>query len=252
MAFNTYVRSRQPGKGVTSSEILDFFKMVPDLVRGLGSSPPSTGRDGLPSPPLSPPKRSPIHRVDAPPSPNSPVRRIAVPRDRAAFSVFPRLSLRRTKSTSQQPSPQVAPNPKDPCYLLLALGSWFSVFSIWNPFFYVGLSAELANSGSALNQYYLSILCASSVLGRVSPACKSCWEVQPTFVVLYGIVAGPFFTLIPVRFANVRRVHQLLCPFPASYDDAPQHVRFLLLPFFQGMGANVQSSCREDRERLSL
>ncbi|KAF9048379.1 hypothetical protein BDP27DRAFT_1345956 [Rhodocollybia butyracea] len=110
MAFNTYVRSRQPGKGVTSSEILDFFKMVPDLVRGLGSSPPSTGRDGLPSPPQSSPKHSRTHRVDAPPSPNSPLRRIAVPRDRATFSESPRLSLRRTKSSSQQPSPQVAPS----------------------------------------------------------------------------------------------------------------------------------------------
>ncbi|KAF9062255.1 hypothetical protein BDP27DRAFT_1336943 [Rhodocollybia butyracea] len=118
MAFNTYVRSRQPGKGVTSSEILDFFKMVPDLVRGLGSSPPSIGRDGLPSPPQSSPKHSRTHRVDAPPSPNSPLRRIAVPRDRATFSESPRLSLRRTnRFIPPQPAsspPEVAPSPPAP------------------------------------------------------------------------------------------------------------------------------------------
>lgn len=58
---------------------------------------------------------------------------------------------------------------KDPCYVFLALGCWFAVFSIWNPFFYVGLAARVANPGSPLNDYYLAILCASSIVGRVSP-----------------------------------------------------------------------------------
>ncbi|KAF9049447.1 major facilitator superfamily domain-containing protein [Rhodocollybia butyracea] len=126
---------------------------------------------------------------------------------------------------------------KDPCYLFLALGCWFGVFSIWNPFFYVGLSAELANPGSPLNQYYLSILCASSVVGRVSPGLLASrvgrfnllwmstflsavlifalWYTSfseaslVTFVVLYGIVAGPFFTLIPPCVASLSPIDRV-------------------------------------------
>ncbi|KAF5333942.1 hypothetical protein D9757_015483 [Collybiopsis confluens] len=58
---------------------------------------------------------------------------------------------------------------KDPCYLFLALGCWFSVFAIFNPFFYVQLSAQVANPDSNLNGYYLAILCAASIFGRVAP-----------------------------------------------------------------------------------
>lgn len=58
---------------------------------------------------------------------------------------------------------------KDPCYLLLALGCWFSIFALFNPFFYVGLSAQVASPGSNVNGYYLAILCAFSIPGRVLP-----------------------------------------------------------------------------------
>ncbi|KAJ3847906.1 major facilitator superfamily domain-containing protein [Lentinula lateritia] len=58
---------------------------------------------------------------------------------------------------------------KDPCYLFLVSGCWFTVFAVFNPFFYVDLSAEVANPNSNVNGYYLSILCAASIFGRVSP-----------------------------------------------------------------------------------
>ncbi|KAE9410229.1 MFS general substrate transporter [Gymnopus androsaceus JB14] len=120
---------------------------------------------------------------------------------------------------------------KDPCYLLLAFGCWFAVFAIWNPFFYVGLSADMANPGSPLNGYYLAILCAASIVGRVSPGliafrvgsfnlmCISTFVSAAlifafwytsfaeanliAFVVLYGVAAGPFFTLIPPCVASI-------------------------------------------------
>ncbi|KAJ3868323.1 major facilitator superfamily domain-containing protein [Lentinula novae-zelandiae] len=126
---------------------------------------------------------------------------------------------------------------KDPCYLFLALGCWFAVFSIWNPFFYVGLSAKMANPGSPLNEYYLAILCATSIVGRVSPGLiafrvgrfnllwistflsatlifalwyTSFSEVNlVTFVVLYGIAAGPFFTLIPPCVASISPIEKV-------------------------------------------
>ncbi|KAJ3972515.1 major facilitator superfamily domain-containing protein [Lentinula raphanica] len=126
---------------------------------------------------------------------------------------------------------------KDPCYLFLALGCWFAVFSIWNPFFYVGLSAKMANPGSILNEYYLAILCATSIVGRVSPGliafkvgrfnlmwmstCLSAalifalWYTSfaeanlVTFVVLYGIAAGPFFTLIPPCVASISPIDKV-------------------------------------------
>ncbi|KAJ3862973.1 hypothetical protein EV359DRAFT_82834 [Lentinula novae-zelandiae] len=37
---------------------------------------------------------------------------------------------------------------KDPCCLFLVLGCWFTVFAVFNPFFYVNLSAEVANPSS--------------------------------------------------------------------------------------------------------
>ncbi|KIK56226.1 hypothetical protein GYMLUDRAFT_76191 [Collybiopsis luxurians FD-317 M1] len=126
---------------------------------------------------------------------------------------------------------------KDPCYIFLSLGCWFAVFAIWNPFFYVGLSAEMANPGSAINPYYLAILCATSIVGRVSPGLIAfrvgrfnlmwistvlsavllfaLWYTSfdqtnlIIFVVLYGIVAGPFFTLIPPCVASITPIEKV-------------------------------------------
>ncbi|KAK7006132.1 hypothetical protein R3P38DRAFT_3282501 [Favolaschia claudopus] len=58
----------------------------------------------------------------------------------------------------------------DTRFTLICLGGWFTVFSAFNPFFYVGLYGAVANGGpSKLTPYYLSILCATAILGRILP-----------------------------------------------------------------------------------
>ncbi|KAK0202246.1 major facilitator superfamily domain-containing protein, partial [Desarmillaria ectypa] len=58
---------------------------------------------------------------------------------------------------------------KHPTYSLLPIGAWISIFSIFNPFFYVGLYGSVAFGESNLTSYYLAILCATSIVGRVGP-----------------------------------------------------------------------------------
>ncbi|KAF5364618.1 hypothetical protein D9758_005638 [Tetrapyrgos nigripes] len=126
---------------------------------------------------------------------------------------------------------------KDPCYVFLALGGWFSVFSIFNPFFYVGLSGTVANPGSSINGTYLSILCATSIIGRVGPSiiadrigrfnimCISTllcavlimavWYTSfhesnlIAFAALYGFISGPFFSLMPSCVATISPIDRV-------------------------------------------
>jgi nitrate/nitrite transporter NarK len=58
---------------------------------------------------------------------------------------------------------------RDPCFLFLAIGSWFSIFSIFNPFFYVALYGSVAFGTSNLTAYAVAIMCATSVVGRILP-----------------------------------------------------------------------------------
>ncbi|KAF5377386.1 hypothetical protein D9757_009705 [Collybiopsis confluens] len=126
---------------------------------------------------------------------------------------------------------------KDPCYLLLALGFWFSIFAVFNPFFYVGLSAQVANPGSNVNGYYLAILCAFSIPGRILPgliAMKfgrfntvsvslliasilifALWYTSFSqanliaFSALYGIFSGPFFSVAPSCVAEISPIEKV-------------------------------------------
>ncbi|KAJ3860954.1 major facilitator superfamily domain-containing protein [Lentinula novae-zelandiae] len=123
---------------------------------------------------------------------------------------------------------------KDPCYLFLVLGCWFTVFAVFNPFFYVDLSAEVANPNSNVNGYYLSILCAASIFGRVSPGLiagkvgrfnilyistlissiliLALWytsfaqENLIAFAALYGMFSGPFFSSCVAEISPIERV----------------------------------------------
>ncbi|KIK56225.1 hypothetical protein GYMLUDRAFT_247979 [Collybiopsis luxurians FD-317 M1] len=125
----------------------------------------------------------------------------------------------------------------DPCYLFLAIGCWFAIFAIWNPFFYVGLSAKMANPVSYLNPYYLSILCAASIVGRVTTGIFASragafnlmwistffsaalilafWYTSfdeanlMIFAILYGASAGPFFTLILPCVASISPIERV-------------------------------------------
>ncbi|KIK56219.1 hypothetical protein GYMLUDRAFT_230316 [Collybiopsis luxurians FD-317 M1] len=126
---------------------------------------------------------------------------------------------------------------KDPCYLLLALGCWFSIFALFNPFFYVGLSAQVASPGSNVNGYYLAILCAFSIPGRVLPGLiaikvgrfNTVWIslliasvlifalwytsfAKPNliaFSALYGAFSGPFFSVAPACVAEISPIEKV-------------------------------------------
>jgi hypothetical protein len=73
---------------------------------------------------------------------------------------------------------------RDPCYVCLCLGGWFSVFSTVNPFFYVGLYGSVANGGPSITPYYLAIMCAT--------ARSSAIEYLMSRVVMVGLAAVEF------------------------------------------------------------
>ncbi|KAG7086549.1 hypothetical protein E1B28_002498 [Marasmius oreades] len=126
---------------------------------------------------------------------------------------------------------------RDPCYVFLATGCWFSVFAVFNPFFYLGLYASTANPSSSLNPYYLAILCATSIAGRTIPGviavhvgrfnvlCISTlisailiialWytsTAEPNliaFSALYGFFSGPFFALMPACVSQISPVEKV-------------------------------------------
>ncbi|KAL0580441.1 hypothetical protein V5O48_001594 [Marasmius crinis-equi] len=126
---------------------------------------------------------------------------------------------------------------RDPCYVFLATGCWFSVFAVFNPFFYVGLYGSTANPSSSLNPYYLAILCATSIAGRTLPGiiavrvgrfnvlCISTlisailiialWYTSTAeanltaFAALYGFFSGPFFALMPACVSQISPVEKV-------------------------------------------
>ncbi|KAK0187586.1 major facilitator superfamily domain-containing protein [Armillaria mellea] len=126
---------------------------------------------------------------------------------------------------------------KQPTYSLLAIGAWISIFSIFNPFFYVGLYGSVAFGESNLTSYYLAILCATSIVGRVGPGliadrlgrynviCAASlvssililavWYTSSTedslvaFSALYGFTSGPFFSLLPSCVAQISPIERV-------------------------------------------
>ncbi|KIK56224.1 hypothetical protein GYMLUDRAFT_263738 [Collybiopsis luxurians FD-317 M1] len=125
---------------------------------------------------------------------------------------------------------------KDPCYVFLAVGCWFSVFGVLNPLFYVGLSGEVSSPDSNVNGYYLAILSAAAIIGRASPGfiagrigrfnilCISTiistilifvlWYTSfaqadlIAFAALYGIFSGPFFSITPACVAEISPIER--------------------------------------------
>ncbi|KAJ7615662.1 major facilitator superfamily domain-containing protein [Mycena polygramma] len=127
---------------------------------------------------------------------------------------------------------------RDPRYTFLCLGGWFTVFSTFNPFFYVGLYGSIANGGpSKLTPYYLAIMCATAILGRILPGyiadrigrfnvitlstmlsgvlILALWytsAAEPNllaFSAVYGFASGPFFSLITTCAAQVSPVEEV-------------------------------------------
>lgn len=57
----------------------------------------------------------------------------------------------------------------DARYAIFAVGAWFNIVSVFNPFFQVGAYGTVANGASSLTPYLLAIMCATSIAGRVLP-----------------------------------------------------------------------------------
>ncbi|KAJ7174135.1 major facilitator superfamily domain-containing protein [Mycena crocata] len=127
---------------------------------------------------------------------------------------------------------------RDPCYTCICLGGWFSVLSTFNPFFYIGLYSSVANGGdSNLTPYYLAIMCATAILGRIAPGfiadrvgrfnviafatmlsgilILALWYTstsQPSliaFAAVYGFASGPFFSLLSACVAQISPIEEV-------------------------------------------
>ncbi|KAJ7911847.1 hypothetical protein B0H13DRAFT_2327979 [Mycena leptocephala] len=102
---------------------------------------------------------------------------------------------------------------RDPCYVCLCLGGWFSVFSTLNPFFYVGLYGSIANGRPSITPYYLAIMCATArssatrIFNVISSTMLSgflilaMWYTSTaernlvSFSTLYGFASAPFLLI---------------------------------------------------------
>ncbi|KAJ7160340.1 major facilitator superfamily domain-containing protein [Mycena filopes] len=127
---------------------------------------------------------------------------------------------------------------RDPCYTCLCLGGWFSVLSTFNPFFYVGLYASVANGGpSILTPYYLAIMSAAAIFGRIVPGFMadrvgkfnviafstmlsgililSLWytsTAEPNliaFATVYGFASGPFFSVLSPSIVTISPISEV-------------------------------------------
>ncbi|KAJ7232821.1 major facilitator superfamily domain-containing protein [Mycena rebaudengoi] len=127
---------------------------------------------------------------------------------------------------------------RDPSYLCLCLGGWFSILAIFNPFFYVGLYSSVAHgSATSLTPYYLAIMCATAIVGRIVPsfvadhvgrfnvisvstACSgilslALWytsTAEPNliaFAAVYGLASGPFFSLLAACVAQISPIEEV-------------------------------------------
>ncbi|KAJ6453179.1 major facilitator superfamily domain-containing protein [Mycena sanguinolenta] len=127
---------------------------------------------------------------------------------------------------------------RDLRFTFLCIGGWFTVLSTFNPFFYVGVYGATANGGpSRLTPYYLSIMCATAIAGRIVPGyiadrvgrfnvvamstllsgilILSLWytsTAEPNllaFSAIYGFASGPFFSLTTACAAQISPVHEV-------------------------------------------
>ncbi|KAJ7232820.1 major facilitator superfamily domain-containing protein [Mycena rebaudengoi] len=127
---------------------------------------------------------------------------------------------------------------RDPSYTCLCLGGWFTLLAVFNPFFYVGLYSAVTHGGAVpLTPYYLAIMCATAIVGRIAPGfvadrlgrfnvmCVSTalsgvfvialWytsKAEPNliaFAVLYGLASGPFFPLLAACVAQISPIEEV-------------------------------------------
>ncbi|KAJ7704772.1 major facilitator superfamily domain-containing protein [Mycena rosella] len=99
---------------------------------------------------------------------------------------------------------------RDPCYTCLCLAGWFTVLSTFNPFFYVGLYGAVANGGaSVLTPYYLTIMCATAIVGRIGPGFIVDRPNLIAFSAIYGFASGPFFSLFTACVMQISPIEEV-------------------------------------------
>ncbi|KAJ4466778.1 major facilitator superfamily domain-containing protein [Lentinula lateritia] len=105
---------------------------------------------------------------------------------------------------------------KDPCYLFLVLGCWFTVFAVFNPFFYVDLTSIfgrispglIAGKVGRFNILYISTL-ISSILILALWYTSFAQENLIAFAALYGMFSGPFFSVTPSCVAEISPIERV-------------------------------------------
>jgi MFS transporter, MCT family, solute carrier family 16 (monocarboxylic acid transporters), member 10 len=123
---------------------------------------------------------------------------------------------------------------KDMRFTVLAIGSWLTVFVLFNPMFFIGLYAITANGSSPMTPYFVTIVATGSIIGRLLPGFVKNWPgpfngvclaaylcglfmlalwypstKEPNliaFALLYGMLSGPVFSLLPVSLETSRTV----------------------------------------------
>ncbi|TFK36298.1 major facilitator superfamily domain-containing protein [Crucibulum laeve] len=126
---------------------------------------------------------------------------------------------------------------KDPRYAIFAVGAWFNIVSVFNPFFQVGAYGIVANGASPVTPYLLTIMCATSIFGRVLPGIVadklgrfntiaasttissiltlSVWYTSTkqvnivVFAAFYGFTSGPFFSLMPACVSQISPIDRI-------------------------------------------
>lgn len=126
---------------------------------------------------------------------------------------------------------------KDIRFALMAVGLWLNIISAFNPFFYIGLYGITTAGQNVLTPYLLTIMCATSIAGRVLPGIiadkvgrfniitlatllsgvlsLAMWytsdneAVLVTYGALYGFVSGPCFSLMPACVAQISPIEKV-------------------------------------------
>ncbi|KAH7912730.1 major facilitator superfamily domain-containing protein [Hygrophoropsis aurantiaca] len=126
---------------------------------------------------------------------------------------------------------------RDLRFTFFTIGAWLSMFSVFNPYFYIAEYSTAMHGSEGLSAYLLAILCAVSVPGRILPGLfadkwgrfntiiistalsglliLSLWytstapENNLAFGILYGFVSGPIFTLLPGCVASISPIEKI-------------------------------------------
>ncbi|KAH7921639.1 MFS general substrate transporter [Leucogyrophana mollusca] len=126
---------------------------------------------------------------------------------------------------------------RDLRFTFFTVGAWLSMFSVFNPYFYIAEYSTAMQGPSGLSAYLLAIICAVSIFGRILPGLVAdkwgrfntiivstaasgilvlaLWYTSASpannvaFAVLYGFASGPIFTLMPGCVATISPIEKI-------------------------------------------